>query len=272
VDELLPRDKVSQAIMGRLAEQGTDHVWLDATGLERFGERFPTIAASLKAVGLDPRTDWLPVAPAAHYICGGIVADLDGASSLPGLWVAGEAACNGVHGANRLASNSLLDGMVFGPRVVEAVERGMDGPSPTGAMRCVLDGDDDAIPGRRLAAPPAVPTERAATAEAVSPVATASSREALQRAMTVDAGVLRFAASLERARDAATAVLARARVDGSSDGATCELANLATVGWALATSALARSESRGAHARTDHPDIDPAQRLRYVVGGGAVGA
>jgi L-aspartate oxidase len=272
VDELLPRDKVSQAIMARVAEQGTDHVWLDATGLERFGERFPTIAASLKAVGLDPRTDWLPVAPAAHYICGGIVADLDGASSLPGLWVAGEAACNGVHGANRLASNSLLDGMVFGPRVVEAVERGTDGPSPTGAMRCVLDGDDDAIVGRRLAAPPAVLTERAATGEAMSPVATASSREALQRAMTADAGVLRSAGSLERARDAATSVLARAPVDGSSAGAACELANLATVGWALATSALARTESRGAHARTDHPDIDPAQRLRYVVGGWAVGA
>ena len=106
----------------------------------------------------------------------------------------------------------------------------------------------------------------------MSPVANASSRAALQRAMTADAGVLRSAGSLERARDAATSVLARAPVDGSSAGATCELANLATVGWALATSALARTESRGAHARMDHPDIDPAQRLRYVVGGWAVGA
>jgi L-aspartate oxidase len=259
VDELLPRDKVSQAIMARVAEQGTDHVWLDATGLERFGERFPTIAASLAAVGLDPRTDWLPVAPAAHYICGGIVADLDGASSLPGLWVAGEAACNGVHGANRLASNSLLDGMVFGPRVVEAVERGTDGPSPTGAMRCVLEGDGDAIPGRRLVAPlPSVP--RPGETPAMD-----DAREALQRAMTADAGVLRSADSLERARDAAAAALAQA--NPSSDGADYELANLATVGWALASSALARTESRGAHARTDHADVDPQQRLRYVVGG-----
>ena len=265
VDELLPRDKVSQAIMSRVAEQGTDHVWLDATGLERFGERFPTIAASLEAVGLDPRTDWLPVAPAAHYICGGIVADLDGASSLPGLWVAGEAACNGVHGANRLASNSLLDGMVFGPRVVEAVERGKDGPSPTGAMRCVLDGHDDAIPGRRLDAP-LPPGDSGRT----GPPAAADGDQvqaALQRAMTTNAGVLRSADSLERARDAAAVALAHARGDPSSAGALCELANLATVGWALATSALARTESRGAHARTDHPDIDPRQRLRYVVGG-----
>jgi L-aspartate oxidase len=261
VDELLPRDKVSQAIMARVAEQGTDHVWLDATGLERFGERFPTIAASLAAVGLDPRTDWLPVAPAAHYICGGIVADLDGASSLPGLWVAGEAACNGVHGANRLASNSLLDGMVFGPRVVEAVERGTDGPSPTGAMRCVLEGDGDAIPGRGLVAPlPSVPRQGETPAMD-------DAREALQRAMTADAGVLRSADSLERARDAAAAALAQAQANPSSDGADSELANLATVGWALASSARARTESRGAHARTDHPDVDPQQRLRYVVGG-----
>jgi L-aspartate oxidase len=269
VDELLPRDKVSQAIMVRVAEQGTDHVWLDATGLERFGERFPTIAASLEAVGLDPRTDWLPVAPAAHYICGGIVADLDGASSLPGLWVAGEAACNGVHGANRLASNSLLDGMVFGSRVVEAVEGGKEGPSPTGAMRSVLGGDDDAIPGRRLDVP--LPPERPAEGAAMTSGAAASSpvgvaRNTLQRAMTVGAGVLRSADSLERARDAAAAALARAHPDPSSDGAACELANLATVGWALATGALARTESRGAHARTDHPDVDPRQRLRYLVG------
>jgi L-aspartate oxidase len=270
VDELLPRDQVSQAIMARVAEQGTDHVWLDATGLERFGERFPTIAASLEAVGLDPRTDWLPVAPAAHYICGGIVADLDGASSLPGLWVAGEAACNGVHGANRLASNSLLDGMVFGPRVVEAVERGKDGPSHTGAMRCVFDRDDDAIPGQRLDAH--LPPERATDGAPMTSVATAGSsgggaRGTLQRDMTAGAGVLRSAESLEHARDAAAAALARAHREPSPDGATCELANLATVGWALASGALARTESRGAHARADHPGVDPQQRLRYVIGG-----
>ena len=119
--------------MAVLAEQGVDHVWLDVSGLEDFAHRFPTITAVLRGLGLDPERDWLPVAPAAHYLCGGIVADLEGATSLPGLWVAGEAACNGVHGANRLASNSLLDGMVFGPRVVEAVGSGLDGPRVTNA-------------------------------------------------------------------------------------------------------------------------------------------
>src|SRR5947209_6377847 len=107
VDELSPRDVVSRAMTARMLEQGVDHLWLDATGLERFSERFPTIAASVTAIGLDPANDWLPIAPAAHYLSGGILTDLDGASVLPGLWACGEVACTGVHGANRLASNSL---------------------------------------------------------------------------------------------------------------------------------------------------------------------
>ena len=108
-----------------MIEQGVDHLWLDATGLERFAERFPTITASLTAVGLDPAKDWLPIAPAAHYLSGGVRhRPRRHASHVRGLWAAGETACVGVHGANRLASNSLLDGMVFAARVVEAIEDG----------------------------------------------------------------------------------------------------------------------------------------------------
>ena len=132
MDELQPRDVVSRAITHKMLEEDADHMLLDATGLERFDERFPTIAADLRSAGLDPARDCLPIAPAAHYHCGGIVTDLDGASSLPGLWAAGEVACTGVHGANRLASNSLLEGMVFGPRVIEAIGRGVDGPVADG--------------------------------------------------------------------------------------------------------------------------------------------
>ena len=103
--------------------------------------------------GLDPRVDFLPVAPAAHYLSGGIVADLDGASTLPGLWSCGEAACSGVHGANRLASNSLLDGLVFAPRIVEAILAGKDAPEATGVMRGVERsapaGRPRPAPGRR---------------------------------------------------------------------------------------------------------------------------
>ena len=119
----------------RMQAQGVEHLWLDATGLDDFAERFPTITASLAAIGLDPSVDWLPIAPAAHHLSGGVVTDLSGATALPGLWAAGEVACTGVHGANRLASNSLLEGMVFGARLAEAILDGHDGPSPTGVMR-----------------------------------------------------------------------------------------------------------------------------------------
>jgi L-aspartate oxidase len=245
VDELLSRDKVSRAITARMIEQDVEHLWLDATGLDSFAERFPTITAELTKVGLDPARDWLPIAPAAHYSCGGIVADLDGASSLPGLWVAGEASCNGVMGANRLASNSLLDGMVFGPRVVEAIDRGVDGPAATGAMRSVLGGGG--IGGRLLALPPLD--------------GRSASREELQRTMTVNAGVLRSADSL-----AAAAHACAGDVDGEDLG-SWELRNLATVGRVLCAAALAREESRGAHTRTDFGTTRDDLRIRFVTGG-----
>ena len=97
--------------------------------------RFPTIWRACQTVGLDPTRDWLPVAPAAHYLCGGVCTDLDGATTLPGLWACGEVACTGVHGANRLASNSLLENLVFAARVVEAIIRGKDSPDATGVLR-----------------------------------------------------------------------------------------------------------------------------------------
>jgi L-aspartate oxidase len=246
VDELLSRDKVSHAITARMIEQDVEHLWLDATGLDSFADRFPTITAELTKVGLDPAHDWLPIAPAAHYSCGGIVADLDGASSLPGLWVAGEASCNGVMGANRLASNSLLDGMVFGPRVVEAIDRGVDGPCATGAMRSVLGGGD--IGGRRLTVPP--PHGGALVG-----------RDEMQRTMTLDAGVLRSATSLARAADACAGEVA------GDDLASWELRNLATVGRVLCAAALEREESRGAHTRTDFDGTRDDLRLRLIAGG-----
>lgn len=256
VDELQARDVVSRAITAQLHADGTDHVWLDATVLGDFDQRFPTIRAALDRVGLDPAADWLPVAPAAHYTCGGVVADLDGATSLPGLWVAGEVACNGVHGANRLASNSLLDGMVFGPRVVESIDAGKDAPDATGAMRCVLGGDGG-VPGCRLDPPTRPPGPSPGPAE--EPVADA--RDRFQRAMTAHAGVLRDGASLETAVQESLRQYARP----VTDVATAELHNLATLGFAVATAAAARTETRGSHTRTDRPDRDDELELRFVV-------
>jgi L-aspartate oxidase len=239
VDELLPRDRVSKAMTARMLEQGVDHLWLDATQLTDF----------------DPTHDWLPIAPAAHYFCGGIVADLDGASSLPGLWAAGETACNGVHGANRLASNSLLDGMVFAPRVVESIERGKRKPEPTGAMRAVLNGNGNGngssnghgIGGRRLD----FDLEWNDTGASAS-------RDELQAAMTRNAGVLRSRDSLADAR----AVASRTTSDDP------ELRNLATVAQALIASAAAREESRGAHTRVEYPDAADEWCVRSVISSG----
>jgi L-aspartate oxidase len=241
VDELLPRDQVSRAMTARMLELDVDHCWLDATQLERFDERFPTIAASVRAIGLDPSTDWLPIAPAAHYLSGGILTDLDGASALPNLWACGEVACTGVHGANRLASNSLLEGMVFAPRVVEAIARGKDHADATGAMRA-LDAS-----GRidRAAGPVDPPRTRER-----------GGRERLQRAMTEGAGVLRSAESLARTTEI---------VSGLDTAGDPELTNLATVALGLLAAATAREESRGAHNRTDFPETSPAFQRRLVL-------
>ncbi|MGD9791976.1 MAG: L-aspartate oxidase [Acidimicrobiia bacterium] len=260
IDELQPRDVVSRAETAVMIEQETDHVWLDATGLEEFADRFPTLANELTAVGLDPAKDWLPVAPAAHYHCGGVVTDIDGATSLPGLWAAGEVACTGVHGANRLASNSLLEGMVFGPRVIEALEDGVSGPRPTGAMRAVLLGD--AIPsgviGGILVQLPEVSEQR------VSGDA-ASLRDQLQRVMTAKAGVLRDHDSLESATGLARAVEAASEAPTTS--AEVEVRNLGSVAAAIAATGLMRSESRGCHTRSDYPESNAALRVRLIVSG-----
>jgi len=266
VDELLPRDVVSRAITRVMAEQRLDHVWLDATVLDHFAVRFPTIAADLAAAGLDPVTDFLPVAPAAHHQCGGVVTDLWGATSLPGLWAAGETSCSGVHGANRLASNSLLEGMVFGGRVIDAIAQGVDGPQPSGAMRCVMgtQSSDTVIRGRRIASP--VVPEVDETTVAPDPDTVAELRRSLQRAMSQNAGVLRTAESLATAASVCIEVLSGLPHE-SIDPPICELRNLGHVGLALLAAAAAREESRGAHTRTDHPAASEAFRCRLVVDG-----
>lgn len=273
VDELAPRDVVSRAMADRMAADHVDHLWLDATGLEDFDGRFPTIAASVRGAGLDPARSWLPIAPAAHHLSGGVVTDLDGASALPGLWAAGESACTGVHGANRLASNSLLEGMVFGARLAEAIESGRDGPQPTGIMGALLAGAGD-IPCTPIEDTPRPPWSDTVGEDGRGDLSGGDDvpkrRDRLQRAMTEGAGVLRSAESLERAagelaRVAAGAPVATRPSPGAARAAG-ELANLVEVSWALLRSAYARPETRGAHARREYPTADPAWRRRLVHG------
>lgn len=256
VDELQPRDVVSRAMQAKMLEQGVDHLWLDATGLEKFAERFPTINKTLTKVGLDPAKDWLPIAPAAHYLSGGVITDLDGRAAIEGLWAAGETACVGVHGANRLASNSLLDGMVFAARVLEAIEAGKLAPEPTGAMRAVLEGAGG-IPGRRI--------DRPEIARAVAPASLGPDkiRDALQRAMTLGAGVLRSSESLVETDKELLSL--HAAIPSYMRDDELELNNLFTVAYALLDAALAREESRGAHTRTDFPETSADFRCRLVI-------
>ena len=150
------------------------------------------------SIGLDPQRDWLPIAPAAHHLSGGVVTDLWGATALPGLWAVGEVACTGVHGANRLASNSLLEGMVFGARLAERIPSGARSPEPSGALRAVLGEEPiDGIACTELVQPatPAPPDPDRWPGVDVTKL-----RDTVQRAMTRGAGVVRSAESLAGAR------------------------------------------------------------------------
>ena len=228
----------------------------------------------------------MPIAPAAHYLSGGVLTDLSGATGLPRLWAAGEVACTGVHGANRLASNSLLEGMVFGARLAESILGGVGGPAPTGAMRALgdeVDGESPAVrvgsdgrvvaggPGTFPAGPafPEGPTSPAGPRHAGVEVSSDQSkaRDLLQRTMTEGAGVVRSADSLTRAKRVIDII---GESHGSeADRAGRELANLVTVATGLLVSAALRTETRGAHARSDHPEPDERWRRRVVhVGAG----
>ncbi|WP_431782582.1 L-aspartate oxidase [Streptomyces chumphonensis] len=245
--ELAPRDIVAKGIMRRCQEQGTDHMYLDARhfGARMWAERFPTILAACRAHGLDPVREPIPVAPAAHYASGGVRTDLRGRTTVPGLYACGEAACTGVHGANRLASNSLLEGLVFAERIAADIRaRGGDGAAPARAARPAP------------AAPHALP------------LLPAEARGEVQRIMTAGAGVLRSAASLA----GAAAALAALRSGPGRDGKpaepateTWEVTNLHLVASVLVAVAARRAETRGCHWREDHPDRDDARWARHLV-------
>ncbi len=255
--DLAPRDIVSRAMYARMMDENVEHVWLDATMIEDFEHRFPTIWAACQGVGLDPTNDWLPVAPAAHYLSGGVVTDLDGATTLPHLWSCGETACSGVHGANRLASNSLLDGLVFGRRVVEAIARGKREADSTGAMTGVLDLTPVAVDEDPVVLPRNDPT------------APDKVRGAVQRTMSSDCGVVRDAGSLKLAADTLGDLAGLAEDLPAREMATYEVLNLLRVARAIVDAAATREETRGSHARADYPEASDDMLGRFVFRGSA---
>jgi L-aspartate oxidase len=244
--ELAPRDVVAKAIMRRAQEQGTDHVFLDARhfGAPMWARRFPTILAACRAHGIDPVTEPIPVAPAAHYASGGVRTDLDGRTTVPGLYACGETACTGVHGANRLASNSLLEGLVFAERI---------------AAHVTAEPPREATPAAPVAPGPQVP------------LLPPGARPRIQRIMTECAGVLRSAGGLARAVEQLDALRVAADVQAAAGRpaepgvAAWETTNLHLVARALATAALRRSETRGCHWREDHPDRDDTAWRRHQI-------
>jgi L-aspartate oxidase len=228
LEDLAPRDVVAAAISQRMAEAPAgvdDHVFLDATHLgPRFADRFPSITAACRAAGIDPVTERIPVAPAAHYVCGGIRADLDGRTSVPGLYAVGEVACTGVHGANRLASNSLTESVVTGTRVGRALEWDLPERVEPAQLDPVMAG-----------------------------LVTPSTAVALRSTMSRHVGVLRRPEGLETAGAVLAGLAGAVAPDVEPSRRAFEASNLLTVAAAVVASATARTESRGCHRRTDEP-------------------
>lgn len=231
--ELAPRDIVARAIFWQY-DRGSS-AYLDARSILNFHERFPTVTAHALSVGLDPSENLLPVSPAAHYYMGGIDADTRGRTSIPGLWAVGECASTGVHGANRLASNSLLEGLVFGARVALDV-----------SARSNFDFNGVEVPKEGLDLP-----------VVAGPVI-----EDLRQVMWDRVGLIRTGDGLWEARNSIIEiepVLAR----------TIAGRNAADLALLVTMAALRRSESRGGHYRADYPDEDPKQAMRALVVPGA---
>lgn len=248
--ELAPRDIVAKAITRQMHEHGTEHMYLDARhfGARMWEQRFPTILAACRAHGIDPVTEPIPVAPAAHYASGGIRTDLRGRTTVPGLYACGEVACTGVHGANRLASNSLLEGLVFAERI--AADIAQTRPPRTEPAEAAGEGTDEPV---ALLAPEA--------------------RTAIQRTMTRGAGVLRSAASLATAAEELEALHRSAAADADAvdpkdavPGVDAwEVTNLLLVSRVLVAAAREREETRGCHWREDRPDRDDEHWRRHLV-------
>lgn len=268
--DLAPRDVVARAIFAEMHRTGTPHVWLDITSVDRnrLESRFPNIFRTCLGYGIDMSRDPIPVTPAEHYCMGGIRTDLAGQTGIRGFFACGEAACNGIHGANRLPSNSLLEGLVFGRRIGEEFRdlalRKAASPEPAGS---------EADAGGAYA--PASPDTAASSAgrshpplpplPPLPPDETAALRHEIQALMSDRVGIVRNASGLGAARDRLDGIRARLAGFRPSGIGGHELWNMALLARLVVASALERQESRGAHYRDDFPDTDDIRWKRHLL-------
>ena len=246
--DLAPRDVVARAIDYEMKRSGADSVFLDMTHLEDsyIQERFPNIHGRCLQFGVDMRHQPIPVVPAAHYMCGGVVVDDEGRTSLPGLWAIGEVTCSGLHGANRLASNSLLEGLVYGHRVAVALgneaERVLPGRVPDWDVGSAVASDEAVVVSQNW--------------------------DEIRRFMWNYVGIVRSDARLRRAARRIALLQEEIREYYWAhlvNRDMLELRNIADVAELIIQCAIARKESRGLHYNLDHPDTDPAQAADTLI-------
>jgi L-aspartate oxidase len=243
--ELAPRDVVSRAITGQMEKTRHPNVYLDLSHLDadKVRSRFPGIAAICAEFGIDIARDPIPVRPGAHYMIGGVTVDLEGRTTVPGLWAAGEVTSSGLHGANRLASNSLLEGLVYGAHAGE------------GASRQAAQSADDFR---------ALPLENPRLEDSTEPMDLADIRNSLKSLMWRSAGVRRTGDQLGEAEEAVDRWCGYVLARQFQEPGGWELQNMLTVSRLMIRAALTREETRGVHVRTDFPATDNANWRRHL--------